>query len=239
MNKEDFRILKEVCGLHQKADELSKAVDVEQSRISKIETLRIEANKDLADATQSLVENSKNLLNVENKTEDLNKKILQGEQALNNATSEKQLSSSQMQLNSFKSELDNFENEAFNLLEISEELQERIDEKNNFLNGSEKTLKDISIEVQQNIDPMMSEIEVIRKRIDNLGSQLPEQTKTRLYKLIDKKLMHGPLTKIQDGSCFICRYEVNSINRDKIDKNLALLSCSSCSRLFIPNSTLY
>lgn len=239
MNKEDFRILKELCGLHQKKKDLEGDIAEERTRITKIENLRADAQNTIEHTSKNLDATSQSLIVTENKVEHLGRQILQGEQALSNATSEKQVESSERQLLAHKEEQKELEESAFELMERIEAFQSEISDKKEFLLGSEKTLIEIKAEVAAHTAPIAAEVEVLRSRVANLKSELPDLAATRIEKLIEKDLKHGPLTKIQDGSCFICRFTVNATDKDRIEKLLNLTACSSCYRIFIPNSTLY
>ena len=239
MNKEDFRILKELCGLHSTKIAVTAKIDAEMARITKIENLREDAREALASAQKELISVEEETQNIESQTLALSQKIEQSTRAVDNATSEKQVSSAESQLKIQKDELSKLEEQGFVLLERFDEISALISEKETFIEGSAKTLRDISDEVEKECTPLRNEIDILNSRIANLSSELPADALTRVSKLLDKNLKHGPLTKLEGDSCYICRFTMGAVDKEKIEKNLSLKSCSSCTRIFIPNSTLY
>lgn len=239
MNKEDFRILKEISGLHGKVLSLTEKIELENSRISKIENLRLEANEALNEANNQLKLKNQELAQNENNIELLNKKITQSQDALDKAVNEKAATSSQKQLDVFKENLATVEEVAFGIMEEVDLLEQTISDKKSFLAGSEKSLEEIKKEVETNNTPTLKEVEITKERISLLNQGMEPATVSRLEKLLVKNLKHGPLTKIEESACYICGYTVNATDRDQIEKKLMLKSCGSCSRIFIPNTTLY
>lgn len=239
MNKEDFRILKEICGLHSKVESLRQKVNSERTRITKIEDLRLSARESLTEANSQLSEKSQELAQNEIRIEQLQKKIIQSQDALDKAVNEKAALSSQKQLEVFNENLAQEEEMAFKIMEEIESLETLKNDKNTFLAGSEKSLKDIQEEVGNNNAPTIKEIDITKERINLLNQDLDQATLLRLEKLLAKNLKHGPLTKIENSACYICGYSVNATDRDQIEKNLLLKTCGSCSRIFIPNTSLY
>jgi predicted nucleic acid-binding Zn-ribbon protein len=49
-----------------------------------------------------------------------------------------------------------------------------------------------------------------------------------------KNLAHGPFTRIDQGSCFLCRYKISRVEESEIDMQKALKICPQCSRIFLP-----
>lgn len=239
MNKDDFRILKEICGLHSQLIELRSQIKAEESRIQKIEDLRKDARDSLLDLQTQHKEKSQILAQTESKIDQLQKKLLQSQDALDKAVNEKAALSSQKQLDVFREELAIEEETAFELMEEIDNFEEFKKDKETFLEGSSKSLSNIKVEVEENTDPLFKKIQITEERIKLLNQSLDQPTISRLDKLLVKKLKHGPLTRIENSACHICGYTVNATDRDQIEKSLLLKSCGSCTRIFIPNTTLY
>ena len=239
MNKEDFRILKEICGLEDKLTHKEVEINSEKRRITKIEEMRSNRQEESSKLESELQRLEKRSEEIDQNLSNIHTQITQSLNAIDNAISEKQLESAQSQLNQQKLKVEELESSAFETLENIEEIIEKMNDAKTFLEGSLKTIEEITNEVDRNIHPINEEISILKERILNLKGQLPTDVISKLEKLIDKNLKHGPLTKIENGACYICRFDINTIDRDKVEKALQLKSCSSCSRIFIPNSTLY
>ncbi len=239
MNKENFRVLKEIVSLLQEVSKRNESLAQEKSRITKIQAMRERSQVDRDHYKSRLINIKETLAKMEQETDKLSNSIDKANNALLTAKNEKELQLAQKQKDKNTLELNKSDNMAFELMEEVEKLDQEISDCNQFLSGSEKTVKEISKEVEDNNLPVIKEIEVYKGRIFLLQESLPSDVIDKLNRTIKKELTHGPLTKIESNSCFICRFKLTKVDQDQIEQHLKFKSCSSCQRIFIPNSSLY
>lgn len=239
MNKENFRVLKEIVSLLQELEKRDVLISEEKTRITRIEEMRKDAAHKIEQSEIALKSFKERLLKVEQDIDSLATSIERADNALNMAKNEKEAELSQRQKEENTLRLAEADSEGFSLMEKLEEEESIINEKEEFLSGSQKTLTSISSEVEENNKPLMKEQEGFKGRILTLRETLNEMTLSKLDKVLKKKLTHGPLTKIESNSCFICGFKLTKVDQDQIEQHLKLKSCTSCERIFIPNSTLY
>jgi predicted nucleic acid-binding Zn-ribbon protein len=120
------------------------------------------------------------------------------------------------------------------MLDEIETLDLKIKEIKNFTNGLKKTIEDIKSEVEQNIDLHKKEIERIEIRMKLLEEELPENFRAILQRTLKKNLALGPFTRIEQGSCYFCRYKISRLEESEIDQLKMLKVCPQCSRIFLP-----
>lgn len=106
-----------------------------------------------------------------------------------------------------------------------------------FLSGLGKTLDEIRGEAHAEIEKHQSSINQLITRLDSLLEILPVEFKELLLKTLKKNLAHGPFTRIENGSCFFCRYKISRMDESEIDMQKKLKTCPQCSRIFIPYGT--
>ncbi len=136
-----------------------------------------------------------------------------------------------------EAELSKLEEEGFNLLQKLDENEVERKDIQTFLQGLEKTIQEISLESQNEIKIFENEIKQIDLRLEGLMEILPPEFKNLLLKLLQKKLAHGPFTRIDAGTCFFCRYQISKAVESEIDMQKLLRQCPQCTRIFIPYGT--
>ena len=126
------------------------------------------------------------------------------------------------------------EDDLFSILEKIESHQESIQEKKTFLAGIENTIQEIKSEVEAEIKEHSKAIEQLELRLKLIKAELPSDFKDALERTLKKNLALGPFTRVDQGSCYFCRYKISRIDESEIDMQRALKFCPQCSRLFLP-----
>lgn len=134
----------------------------------------------------------------------------------------------------FTLQISKFEDKGFELLEKIDELDTLISEGKTFRTGLAKTIDEITAEITPDVEKSQLEIKNIELRISLLKEDLPENFRTTLEKIVAKNLALGPFTRVEQGSCFICRFKISRIDESEIDMQKGLKTCPQCSRIFLP-----
>lgn len=239
MNKDTFRILKEINSLYTANQKLSELIENEHSRIHKIQNLRDDKKQKIIQTEKDLKQFSAKLLQTENSIADNQSKLNQALSNKNNVYSENEISAFEKQIASFKESIDELENKGLEVLSTCEQLSEELSDAKSFLTGSRETLLEITKEVEKISKPHIDKINIHKLRIENLFLEIPEDLKDKFQKLMKRNLKYGPTSQIQQNSCSVCRMEISRLDIEKVEKHLQIKFCSTCDRLFIPISTLY
>jgi predicted nucleic acid-binding Zn-ribbon protein len=134
----------------------------------------------------------------------------------------------------FKQEAAQLEDVLLEQLEKLESIQQELKENGEFLKGLEKTLVEISQEAEEEIKLEQTSIDQLELRIHLIEEELPTECRSLLQRTLNKKLALGPFTRIENGSCFFCRYKISRIEESEIDMQKQLKTCPQCSRIFLP-----
>lgn len=239
MNKEDYRVMKEINSLYLENLELEKKILSENSRIDKLNILRSEAQQQISSYTETLKTEKANFQTSENDIAKLQQSLDNNRGHLACAIIEQEIKSLESQITTSESKLDEAENSGLELMESIETLEESIESREGFLVGSLETLGELSGEVLEITKPFINKAEQNTNRLCLLEKSLPTVTLDKYLKLLSKKLKYGPLASIDVNQCSICKYGLAVTDIELIEKKLALRSCAGCSRIFVPRSTLY
>ncbi len=134
----------------------------------------------------------------------------------------------------YKNECERLEFEGLELLNTIEQLERDILDVKAFQLGLEKTISEIEEEVRLEQKTHQDEITNIDFRLKLLMEVLPDSFRSLLDKTTRKNLMHGPFTRVDQGSCFFCRFKISRIDESEIDIHKNLKTCPQCSRIFLP-----
>ena len=240
MNKENFRVLKEINSLLTKCQILEAQIESENSRLDKIER-QIKLKKDQMNL---LTEQSKShKQNLSQKEAELFKVEKQNEAAttnMNRAITEKELNAAQDQLNKSAELIERLNEEILNLMEKDEEFDDQIKEISQFLTGIEEGKSEIKEDIKTNTDPMKKELEGYRSRIENLFGEIPSPHDQAFKNLVAKNLPKGPITRLnQQNYCELCGTQISATKVKAVEEQLQYSACSGCTRVIIPESSQY
>lgn len=227
MNVEWFAKLREIDSLSKMRINHLKAKKDQEDRVSKLNDRRHD--------TLTLISN------LQKEIMSINHELAATEVKLKTASEQKQrlidIGGDEKKIQSFAEEINNSEDKAFELLASIEAKETEISDSKTFVQGLDKTIKEIYAEANIDIDQVNKEIENIDLRLTMLKDELPSDFKQLLEKTTAKNLQLGPFTRIDQGSCFICRYKISRMDESEIDMQKGIKTCPQCSRIFIPYGT--
>ena len=134
----------------------------------------------------------------------------------------------------YTKEAADLENSLFDLLDKTETIQKSLEDKKTFLAGLEKTFKEIEAEVTQEVKENQVGINQSNLRMGLIQDELPQNFRETLERTLKKNLAVGPFTRIDNGSCYFCRYKISRTDESEIDMQQLLKVCPQCSRIFLP-----
>jgi predicted nucleic acid-binding Zn-ribbon protein len=219
-----FLILKEIDSLSKmRITQLNAKTDQEE-RLKKLNDKRQGIEFEISDAKKQIVANRGQLDATEQK---LKVAVEQKQRLIDMGGDEGKIAI-------FERDINFLEDQGLEYLGFIDEAEQKITELKTFLSGLERTLDEISQEVREETSKMGEEIKNIDLRLELLMEELPSEFKTLLIKTTAKKLVHGPFTRIDQGSCFFCRFKISRIEESEIDMQKNLKTCPQCSRIFLP-----
>lgn len=224
MSVELFFKLKEIDSLTKMRNKHLNAKSEQEDRVLRLNNKRQDALLQTAKLRQSIV-------SLNNEMGELEAKIKlaseQKQRLFDRGGDEKKIAA-------YSEEISSLEEKGLGILSSLEDLEQELEENKTFLNGIEKTIQEIGHEVQEDISRISTEISNIDLRVNLLMDELPPEFRTTLQKITAKNLAHGPFTRIEQGSCYFCRYKISRIDESEIDMQKNLKTCPQCSRIFLP-----
>lgn len=224
MSVEEFFKLKEI-------DSLSKM------RINHLKIINDELNRITILQERFKASESEQISHIQEKVV-LQDSLADFEKKLKNAAEQKQriidIGGDENKIQQFSEQITELEDKGFELLEKIEELEVLIQDGKTFRSGLTKTIEEISNDVAPVVENSQNEIKNLELRINLLKEALPDNFKNILNKVSSKNLTHGPFTRVEQGSCFICRFKISRIDESEIDMQKNLKTCPQCSRIFLP-----
>jgi predicted nucleic acid-binding Zn-ribbon protein len=210
--------------------------------LSKMRITQLNVKSDQEKRIQKLNEKRQG---IENEMISLKKEIVQHqgllgtvEDKIKTAVQQKQrlidLGGDEKKILAYDLEIKSLEDKGFEYLTIIDEFETTIVDHKTFLIGLTKTLEEIDQEVREELTKIEADIKNIDLRLDLLREELPPEFKTTLAKISAKNLALGPFTRIDQGSCFFCRFKISRIEESEIDMQKNLKTCPQCTRIFLP-----
>ncbi|MBD66665.1 MAG: hypothetical protein CME62_15765 [Halobacteriovoraceae bacterium] len=239
MNKESFKILKEINSLYTSKDRTQHSIDSEYQRIAKIEKQSTLNKEELTREEALLSEFRQKLTHAENEVDKLQALIEKSQAHLNQVFTTEEIKALESQIDQATIQLHPLEEKTLELMQEIEDHEKRKEEIKEFLKGCQETIKEIQIEVDDAVIPLNKEIQSFQARIDLLISELPENVVSKLNQLREKKLTHGPLAEIAEKKCSICSFHLDQSLIAEVEKNLKFKTCSGCGRILVPGNALY
>lgn len=224
MSAEWFLKLKEFDSLTKMRINHLKAIKEQEERLEKLNVKRQEQ----LDSSNSL---KSELLSLQQDYFETEKKLKSAEEQ---AQRLKDIGGDETKIAAYLNEAAELENALFVKLDTTDEIHRQLEDIKTFLAGLEKTIHEISAEVGSEIETHKAEITQLDLRLSLTLDELPVDFKTTLEKTLKKNLAIGPFTRIENGSCFFCRYKISRIDESEIDMQKALKVCPQCSRIFLP-----
>lgn len=224
MSVEWFFKLKEFDSLSKERINHLKAMKDQEDRLSALNVRRQDALTELESLKQDLMTSQQNLFETEKKLKNAETQAsLLGERG-----------GDELKIAEYKKEALKFEEDAFEWLAKIDEVNQEMLDKKSFLNGIEKTMHEIAGEVKAESDALSLAINNLDLRLKLIQEELPTDFRQTLQKIIAKKLAIGPFTRIENGSCYFCRYKISRMEESEIDMLKQLKLCPQCNRIFLP-----
>ena len=238
MNKEDYRILKELTSLRDKKVQIQAQIKGELSRIDKIESQRSHKKAQMEKLESDLKQLEKEMVNKEQNIRDLDDKIHKTETDLKAIIGADEQVKLQHQLEIYLHKREEMELKGLESLDQITNYSDEIEDLKNFLKGSLETIKEIEEDIKVDNADIYKDFQNIEIRIPNLESQLPEKLVEKYYQIASKT--PKPLAEITpSNSCTQCRYLIPIAYVNKVEKEMKFTTCPGCTRILIPQSSKY
>lgn len=233
---EDFKHLIEAQSLEKTIKEQLDGISEQDGRVLHIEKQREIFSKETNLLTSELKDKNilmstleKDLASAESKFEKTNEHIPL-------ARNENEANALQKELDSLAPKIELLQNQILDLLEEVENLETLISEKEDFLQGSAKSLEAIKEEAIKEKNLHQSKIDSLEERVRLLMEQTGENHRTAYRLSCERHKYNNPLSFVISGSCSVCRYTLNQMQADEIEKGGITESCPGCGRLLTPLS---
>lgn len=224
MSVKSFLTLKEIDSLSKmRITQLNAKSDQEQ-RVQKLNDKRQAIENEMISLKKEIVQHQGLLGTIEDKL----KTAVQQKQRLID------LGGDEAKIQAYDLEIKSLEDKGFEYLTVIDEFETKIVDHKTFLIGLSKTLNEIDHEVREVLIKVEADIKNIDLRLNLLKEDLPPEFKTTLSKIASKNLAFGPFTRIEQGSCFFCRFKISRIDESEIDMQKNLKTCPQCTRIFLP-----
>jgi predicted nucleic acid-binding Zn-ribbon protein len=219
-----FFKLKEIDSLTKMRINHLKNKSEQEDRVSKLNNRRQDTLMQTAKLRQDVIA--------------LNHELAEVEKKLKNASEQKQrlmdIGGDEIKISNYQNEINQYEEQGLEFLTQIENMEAEVSDHKTFLAGLEKSIQEIESEVQPELEKINSEVINIDFRLKLLMEELPLDFRTILLKTTAKNLAHGPFTRIDQGSCYFCRYKISRLDESEIDMQKNLKTCPQCSRIFLP-----
>lgn len=224
MSIEWFSKLKEIDSLSKMRINHLKTKQDQEDRVSKLNERRQKALMQITILQKEIMSVNHELSLVEGK--------------IKTSTEQKQrlmdLGGDEKKIQLYSQEINAEEEKGLTLLSEIESKETEVSDLKTFSQGLEKTIKEIFAEANVDIEAINKEISNIDLRLGLLKDELPPDYRQILGKISAKNLAHGPFTRIDQGSCYFCRFKISRIEESEIDMQKNLKTCPQCSRIFLP-----
>ncbi len=232
---ENFRILREIQSLIKKENDLLNEEMGSNSRVINIQK-RIDGA--ISEKQSKQLEESERCIKLEqleilltNKIEEL----AQLQKSENFLSSEKQLQLWENQKKQCEESKSQIENDIFELMQVSEEEENEINELDEFIQGATKSLQEIQLEVLAENNETLQKIESLKKRITTLVEELPSLFQEKYLKA-QKRNPLNCLSLVSQGKCQHCYFQLSSFNKEKVENHFELMNCQNCGRILLPSA---
>jgi predicted nucleic acid-binding Zn-ribbon protein len=224
VSAEWFFKLKEFDSLGKMRINHLKVIQEQEQRLTKL-NIRRQEQLDEANGLRS------ELLSVQQNYFEAEKKMNTCEEQ---ASRLKAVGGDEAKIANFQKEATALEDSLFALLERTEAIHLELEDKKTFLIGLEKTYLEIQTEVNEEIQENQKGVSQADLRMKLILEELPSGFRETLERTLKKNLAVGSFTRIDNGSCFFCRYKISRTDESEIDMQQMLKVCPQCSRIFLP-----
>lgn len=227
MSLESFSRLKEYDSLSRERNRLRETIKDQEARITSLNSREESSLAQLSNLKDDYVRLQQELQDLEARLKLLNQ---QRDRWIDQGGEEGKRKA-------METEISVLEEKGFSLLEELEKNEIERKDARTFLDGLARTMEEIKAEVDEENVRHREAISNIDLRLSGLLDLLSPEFKDALERTLKKNPAHGPFTRIENGSCFFCRYKISRIDESEIDMQKRLKHCPQCGRIFIPYGT--
>jgi predicted nucleic acid-binding Zn-ribbon protein len=131
-------------------------------------------------------------------------------------------------------QIDDVEGQGFALMAEIEKNENELKDLAEFSTGLERTINEITHEATIIKSEEEQAIKNLNLRLSLLEDELPSHFKEMYKKVSQLNLPRGSFTRIEDGSCYFCRYKISRLDESEIDMQQEIKQCPQCRRIFLP-----
>lgn len=240
MDKNDFRILKELNSLKQRLPRLQSQIQEELKRIHKIELQRKQKSSQRDSDQQQLRKLHLALDEHESYMNTHTSQLEKAQKDIESIFSEAQIKALTTQINTAKSKLSEHESSALEAIDKIDDLEQKVLDATSFLKGSLDAIKEIEEDIKCKNAPLYKEINTLKSRIENLKNQLPEKVLQKLTYLEKKNENFNSISQITlQNTCHHCGYLMPVALVNSVENKFKFHTCPSCERILIPEGSKY
>ncbi|MFT6068516.1 MAG: putative nucleic acid-binding Zn-ribbon protein [Bacteriovoracaceae bacterium] len=233
---EDFKHLIEAQSLEKTIKEHLDGISEQVNRVLHIEKQREIFSNETNLLTSELKEKTTIVASLENDLASAESKLEKTNEHIPLARNENEANALQTEVDTLTPRIELLQNQILGILEEIESLESTIKEKEEFLTGSAKSLKLISDEAEKEKSSHQEAIKSLEQRVSSLLEQAGENHRTAYLLSCQTHKFNNPLCFVSTGSCSVCRYTLNQMQANEIEKGIATESCPGCGRLLTPLS---
>lgn len=235
MYLESFRHLIEIDALERANNTNRQNIIGENRRISDLESKQQKALDEI-----ELLSNEKIDLQLQKSEIEINHsitKLTKLKDQLLSIKTQKEQEALENQISLLEKTIAELEDKYFINLDREEAINQKIEEKQNFLKGSAATLLEIKNEIQESINKEEKVIFDRNARIESLLAQCRTDVQ-KAYLAAKKKFFPSqPLCFLLAKKCSICHMQADSMLKLNLEEGISIEHCPSCFRLMIPETS--
>lgn len=210
-------------------------IETHQKRITKIIKMRSDRQATLTERIEQLPKLKKEISEGEKTFYELSTQITKATNRLAEMTTDQQIKATEKEIAALSPQYEQLEIAILEKMELLEKLEIEIINDQTFLEGSEKSLKEINVEVENDIKTEQKEIEQYQNRINRLLDGCSSTFKKAFIQLNNRYRFKSPVASVENKTCSACRILLNPQHLNNIEKNAGPHFCTNCSRLILPS----
>ena len=233
---EDFKHLIEVQSLERSIKEQLDGISEQDARVNHIVKQREIFSNETNLLSSDFKEKTAQLSSLENDLASAESKFEKTNDHIPLARNEAEANALQKELDSLAPLIEKLQDEILESLEESETIEASIKEKKVFLEGSAVSLEKIQAEAEKVKLEHKLAIKSLEERVTLLLDQTGENHRAAYLISCQNHKFNNPLCFIIGGSCSVCRFTLNQMQANEIEKGMITESCPGCGRLMSPLS---
>lgn len=239
MNKENFKIIKEINSLEEKLLNFDRLKSEDKKRIQRLFDQKSYRKEDLNEATLKKDALQKELFSIDRRTMEIEKTLNENKNKLNSIFDEEIIQKLESHNSQLNEELCNIQARGLEILEVIESLDGEIIDAQSFLKGIDETINEITEEIlaHQKVEDISENS--VHQRINEISNELTSDFKATYMKLKDNAPSHHSISLLKDKKCQFCHFELTAKKIEEIEIKLQPRACDMCKRILIPEQASY